>query len=179
MIVVLEEIEWLRLATVLGDSLYFRVTLTGPSSQLWRLDASGMAAAVTDGGLNTLRVTQLRLSGGKLFFNATGGDSIAHLWQTDGTPGGTMETAGVPTSPTQLTSDGDRLFFVASDTAHGSELWTTAGTPATTRVFDIYPGTVGSGPASLFANGGFVYFHAEDGTQVARELWRSCVRDAL
>ena len=65
---------------------------------------------------------------GQLFFSA-GEESVGReLWVSDGTPEGTVLTAGLSigpwgSNPSQLTFQNDRLFFVANDVMHGEEIW--------------------------------------------------------
>ena len=73
-------------------------------------------------------------------------------------------------APTQLVNIDGVLFFQARNEDGGEELWRSDGTRAGTRLIkDIFPGSIGSRPASFVVHQGRIYFIAggEDGD----ELW--------
>ena len=125
------------------------------------------------------------------------GGTRSELWQSDGTPGGTVlfkafspVVAGdipeifVPFNIdflngtfSQALFQGSKFFFAARDATNGVELWVSDGTLGNTNVVeDIKPGT-GSGLA-LDSNISYLYtttnffFAANDGTH-GNELWKT------
>ena len=134
---------------------------------------------------------------GKFIFPVSDADAgtRAELWQSDGTPGGTvLFKAFTPVvmndipevfvpfnfsggSLTNPLFQGNKFFFVARDNANGNELWVSDGTLGGTSVVkDIKPGS-GSGLA-LDSNISYLYtsttffFAANDGT-TGNELWKT------
>ncbi len=109
-------------------------------------------------------------------------DSIAKLYQTDGTPQGTrlmvdLGLLGLSLSESpQLWKLGNQVVFTAYEPTTGQELWITDGTAAGTRlVRDITPGAAGTifGPSYLpdfLPTEDKLYFVADDGTHGA-EVW--------
>ena len=72
-----------------------------------------------------------------------------------------------------LTAADESLFFTYDDGIHGRELWTSDRTTAGTRlVADIHPGSEGSRPWNLIAEGGTLYFQALDG-DAHEAIWAS------
>jgi ELWxxDGT repeat protein len=66
--------------------------------------------------------------GGTLFFSADDGVDGRELWQSDGTPAGTILVRDIyagatPSNPSSLGRVGDTFYFTASDFDHGLELW--------------------------------------------------------
>ncbi len=66
------------------------------------------------------------------------------------------------------------LFFVASSAAStDNELWKTDGTSAgTSKVKDIYPGSLGSNPSSFYEYNGELFFVADNGS-LGKELYKT------
>ncbi|BCU77777.1 hypothetical protein llg_24920 [Luteolibacter sp. LG18] len=166
------------LFTPLGGLVYFRAA-DGNGFDLWK--SNGTTAGTTrvhafgSGWLAGLsEATRIVVSGGKLFFPASG-----ELWVSDGTDGGTVavETGdefpvSVP-APRSLTASGGLVYFISNDGGHGEELWCTNGTAAGTRMLkDIRPGGATSLPGNLTDVNGVLYFTADDGVH-GLELWRS------
>ena len=54
----------------------------------------------------------------------------------------------------------------------GAELWRSDGTSAGTVMFDVYPGTSGSGSGNFISFNNTLYFTANDGTH-GNELWKA------
>jgi ELWxxDGT repeat protein len=72
---------------------------------------------------------ELNRCGAGLYFTASGGWAEGReIWQTDGTPEGTLAASDLVASggwqaPAQLKCWSDQLYFVYDDQQHGSELW--------------------------------------------------------
>ncbi len=121
----------------------------------------------------------LTRAGGLVFFNGFDGAS-EKLWQSDGTPAGTVPTrttAPTAASPTELTALGNVLLY-SGQGPDGFELWRTDGTEAGTfQIADIAPGSASSAPDRLTAVGDKVFFSALEsisgGGGSGRELWVS------
>jgi ELWxxDGT repeat protein len=162
--------------------VFFRVSLPGGGTELWKSDGT------TSG---TVRVAALpdtmppatgffsdgdwrRGAGlGDLFLFAAGGANtvVGELWRSDGTEAGTLRVADTGAGPTgPRNSDprwfaryGDRVYFNAYDPQWGRELWSTDGTATNTALFeDIYSGVGSSDPAWLEVSGGTLWFSATD-----------------
>ncbi len=117
-------------------------------------------------------------------FAASDGPSGGHgneLWKSDGTESGTsmvrdINAGSADSYPQSLASVGGWVFLSADDGAaapggHGRELWKSNGTEAgTVMVADINDGLASSNPSALKADGGLLFFNANDGEH-GSELW--------
>ena len=117
-------------------------------------------------------------------FAASDGPSGGHgneLWKSDGTESGTsmvrdINSGSAGSYPQSLASVGGWVFFSADDGAaapggHGRELWKSNGNQAdTVLVADINDGPASSNPNALEAEGGLLFFNANDGEH-GSELW--------
>ncbi|MEO8414556.1 MAG: ELWxxDGT repeat protein [Ginsengibacter sp.] len=135
---------------------------------------------------------------GKFIFPYGDGISRSELWQSDGTPAGTVLLKSFsPTSPgaaplifipysvdfinqtlTNPLFKGTKFFFAAGTSTQGTELWACDGTAAGTSVVkDIYAGT-GNGIDFTVGDGSYLYtsstffFGASDATH-GSELWQT------
>jgi len=132
----------------------------------------------------------------KFIFPVSDQDTRSELWESNGTPGGTVlfkeflpATPGFPViflpfvftggSFSQPLFQGDKFFFSAGTAPEGNELWISDGVDGTAAhthiVRDINPGTDASDPGTP---GSYLYtttdlfFPANNGTNGV-ELWRS------
>ncbi|MEO8721852.1 MAG: T9SS type A sorting domain-containing protein [Ginsengibacter sp.] len=135
---------------------------------------------------------------GKFIFPYGDGISRSELWQSDGTPAGTVLFKSFsPTTPgtspsifipyrvdfinqtlTNPLFKGTKFFFAAGTSTQGTELWVSDGTVAGTNVVkDIYAGT-GDGIDFSMGSGSYLYtgttffFGAFEGTH-GSELWQT------
>src|SRR5438552_2231671 len=73
------------------------------------------------------RPTYLTEAAGTIFFFAHEPDGSAQLWKSDGTSGGPVRIADVP-SPTEARGVGGTLFFAAANADGTTALWRSDGT---------------------------------------------------
>ena len=81
-------------------------------------------------------------------------------------------------SPTDAMPFGSRTVFSASGDGFGRELWITDGASDTRMIADLRPGSFDSNPIPLADAGGYMYFYADGGWDVATQrqqtgLWRT------
>jgi len=128
----------------------------------------------------------------KFFFPLTDGGTTGEIWQTDGTPAGTVVFKSYPIpwtgympflfinyyaaelDPNPSLFQGNKFFFSASTAANGNELYLSDGTDAgTAMVKDIYPlDSNGIEAASYLFTSGPMFFAADNGI-VGNELWKT------
>lgn len=107
---------------------------------------------------------------GKLIFVANEPSYGQELWQSDGTPAGTVLLKDVyPGAVSSFASYFEvingRLFFYANDGIHGYELWGSNGSgPGTKMVEDINPGASSSSANSFLNIGTDLIFLADNGS---------------
>jgi ELWxxDGT repeat protein len=109
---------------------------------------------------------------GEVYFQAEDAGHGAELWKTDGTAMGTelvcdCAPGDVDSRPSQFTTAGGVLFFQVWANG-GTELWRTEGTTGTTELVEINP----DGPSDatgLIGDATYLYFGADDGTEVGHE----------
>jgi ELWxxDGT repeat protein len=120
--------------------------------------------------------------GSDILFGAADPDHGPELYVTDGTAAGThllvdINPGADGSYPDHFLVVGSVLYFSATDATNGRELWRSDGTAAGTYIVaNIGPGAQSgvelSGPQSIVAFGGRIYFPASDGAH-GQELWRS------
>jgi ELWxxDGT repeat protein len=130
-----------------------------------------------DCALTTLCGPPVNPGPASVFFAADDGVNGLELWETDGTPAGTVMVLNIhPTgssNPSGFTKVGTFTYFSANDGTHGVELWKTDGTPAnTSMISDLNSGTPSSFPTELTVLGSDLYFTAQVGAS-GRQLYRT------
>lgn len=171
--------------TVIGSSCYFAAKKGPWGRELWKTDGSAITLVKDiQPGSSDSDPEDFVVVGSEVMFSADDGVHGRELWRTDGTTAGTALVADITVGSAGTVFDyfdignigvalGSSLVFPAA-VANGTgqqEPWVSDGTAAgTTLLRDIYPGSFGSGPGSLVAYQGAVYFRARDAV-VGRELW--------
>jgi ELWxxDGT repeat protein len=173
-----------------GGTLYIAGTTTTTGTELFKTFGGSTPVLVKDifGGSNSSSPQNLTDMNGTIFFSATTSAAGRELWKTDGTDPGTVLVKDIApgsfdsSNPQNMAAANGILYFNATLTTTGAELWRSDGTAAGTYLLkDIFTGTIpgsipltgnSSAPSRLYANGGFVYFAADDGVN-GRELWRT------
>ena len=134
----------------------------------------GRLPAASQGGF-----TQL---GGTVFFAAYDGALGTELWETDGTPDGTVLVADLApddasSDPQNLTASAHTLFFSAADGTHGRAVWSLHGDAL--QFYEIHPDVqfleaTPQGAFLIVKNGDFDYilYALEDDGEVLEELRR-------
>lgn len=119
-----------------------------------------MLADVKPGAANSKSVS-FNTDGDVAYFFANSGPLLKRsLWQTDGTPAGTLEAASlvIPYSqPVASVFLNGKLYFEAFDALHGDELWSFDGTTAQ-MVVDSNPGLESGHASEMVAAGDKLYF---------------------
>lgn len=157
----------------LGPDVYWFATTLADGQALWKSDGTtGNSTLVlptpghpTFGSGNAPSVS----FNGSTYFAANG-----RLWQTDGTPAGTVAVTGatpILATDAQFTVYNGTLYFRAFTAEAGVELWSFNGTSASLFA-DISPGTASSNPSSLFVHNGLIFFTAATPT-TGFELWKT------
>ncbi len=161
--------------TVMGGMLYF-VANDGGGIDLWKSDGTE-PGTVKVKDINPGFMSDLTVSGGKLFFVCDGGITGEELWVSDGTEIGTYLVEDINANgssyPSDLTDMNGILYFSADDDSNGEELWRSDGTESGTYIVkDICP-TCGGGPQNMVNADGTLYFSAQDDIFDGHELWKS------
>ncbi|MCA9729252.1 MAG: hypothetical protein KC729_16310, partial [Candidatus Eisenbacteria bacterium] len=114
---------------------------------------------------------------GLVYFQADDGVHGRELWRTNGTAAGTelfaeFEPGSAGRYVREFTVHAGALYFVVTgDEAFDDDLWRTEGTAADLTRIAVRP-DFGSRAMGLYSDGTYLYFGANDGTQVGHELRR-------
>ena len=173
--------------TVVGDKVYFIANDGKSGRELW----------VSDGNyINTKMVKDIR-AGLSSAFNVTNNDTYTsignilyfiaqdyqtgkQLWRTDGTETGTYMVKNAPENMSlnrvEMITFNNKIIYNFKTYSLGEELWISDGTEAGTHLLkDIYTGSDGGSPKSMFLFNNLVYFVANDGIN-GTELWKQMER---
>jgi ELWxxDGT repeat protein len=165
---------------------------SGTGDELWKSDGTALGTVLLKdidpgpAGSAPVGFTPIGAGGaGGVIFGTLLGGSGRGIYKTDGTPAGTVllkniNSSTADSSPILFTPFKDRIYFTAFDTTHttattgGPELFRTDGTEAGTDIFvDLNPGPLGSSMSSLKVFGNNLFFAANDGSGIGKELWRT------
>lgn len=158
-----------------------------PASALWRSDGTAAGTYPLLGGWPPNALTQLRVIGATLWFQASQAPYAMNqgsLWRSDGTPAGTalvtrirQGSGTIDAGPAEfVAAPNGRVVFAADDGVHGREPWVTDGTAAGTRLLadlGLEPNrTNSSNVRTIVDRFGTAFLVADDGIH-GGELWRS------
>ncbi len=173
----------IRGQVVLGDRLYFVVSVESHPTEIWRSDGTvqGTTRATTLPA-NLQNIGDLRVLGSEIWFSVyDSAESGGEIWRTDGTQGGTRKAVDFGnrylSSALELTAIGGTVFFLGPDDDHNPQIWKTDGTQQGTAMvrdldpepFDPYTRAY---PRELTALQGNLYFIAITADHVPG-LWRT------
>jgi ELWxxDGT repeat protein len=181
-----------------NNHLFFMANDGVHGSAVWVTDGttnntSLLKVLSTDTVLNSFFVLDAINLPGKFIFPFSNLKDRYELWQSDGTPSGTVLFKSYPINTNKnfpyiyLNYSIDLvartityplfngIFFFSASGAEGNELWMSDGTPANTKIVkDINPGTadaIKNVSSYIYTKQGF-YFAANDGTH-GNELWKT------
>jgi ELWxxDGT repeat protein len=161
--------------TSVNGTLFFIANSPGYGRELWKSDGTQEGTAMVKDivtGAQSPGISQLKKSGGLLFFKTAVGVNPQQLWVSNGESSGTTMLTS-KTKVDNITDVNGTVFFTATDSEHGSELWKSNGTAeGTVIVKDIWEGDQGSAPAKLTNVNGTLFFSANT-SEYGRELWKS------
>lgn len=160
-----------------GGLTYFTLSNQATSQhELWATDGTAAnTQLVSVIGGQFADVGELAVHAGKLFVSAKTTTSGAELWSFDGPAAApvvwtAVNAPGSLFGPRELTNLGGKLLFtLPSAVGANSELYVLGTSPLTEQKLDLHAGTP-SKPSGLVADGGRVYFAAEEPVH-GRELW--------
>jgi ELWxxDGT repeat protein len=170
----------------LGGTVFFNADDgSGAGVELWKSDGGpvGSGTAMVD-DINptgdSFPEEMTGFNGFVYFLGSDGGGAGFELWRSNGGPvgAGTEMVADINPGPANsnpsdpVVFDG-HLWFRAVSAAAGNELWNTDGT--TLHTADIAPGIPTSTPTDFTPASNALFFAADDGGFVNRELWKATV----
>ena len=121
--------------TAAGSTVFFWFENDSSDEELWSLPPSGGAVRLAGFGFLGGSVPRLVALGDRVYFILRPlDDNELQLWQSDGTPAGTVRATGLAAipSPNRIDRVGGTLYIQGFSDA-GRELWTSDGTAAGTR----------------------------------------------
>ncbi|HEY8657667.1 MAG TPA: T9SS type A sorting domain-containing protein [Hanamia sp.] len=180
-----------------NNHLFFMANDGVNGSAIWvtdgtTLNTSLLKVTLTDTSLNSFLLLDAINLPGKFMFPVSNLKDRFELWQSDGTPSGTVLFKSFPVNTNNnypfiyLNYSYDSVthtvtyplyngnFFFSANGTEGNELWKSNGTPGGTIVVkDINPGAADGivNPSYLYTTAG-LFFAADDGVH-GNELWKS------
>ena len=181
-----------------SGKLFFSARNAAQGTELWQIDASGIANVVENGisgdglspGTGDSNPAKFSMVNGKLYFSANNGLNGLELWRiktsvataisaeqisvAGSTNGIARNSSG--SDPENLTLLNGTLFFAALDNTNGRELWKLNNLGVAEIIEDslpgggLQPGVISSNPRDMTSVSGTVYFSADAGTSTG--LWR-------
>jgi len=128
--------------------------------------------------------TTFPVIGDKIYLSAYDSEGGIELWESDGTPAGTVRVVdGIPgpdgSAPTDLAVWGSRLVYSAIDAQHGRELWISSTAPGNGQMVadavtdvEVDGSSPSAGMVTDVGGANIRYFTANDPLH-GTELWRS------
>jgi ELWxxDGT repeat protein len=165
--------------TPLGNHIYFIADDGEHGWELWKSDGTSSGTNMVKDikqGSDYYYISEIVALENRIYFptqvNANGD---VRLFTSDGTESGTHITTGAGWQQEQFTTAGGNLFFTATDYAATSgqrELYRCDGSENCDRVKNLN-GDDSSYPDALTSYNDELYFFAEGGDDLGRELWKS------
>jgi len=165
---------------VLNGKVFFAGDITNSNpivDQLWQTDgtAAGTTLVKTINATGPAYISNMFVSGGKIYFGASDGINQQQLWVSDGTTAGTYMLKQLnPTTganPSYFTTYNAKVYFAADDGVTGTQLWVTDGTTAgTIRITHKNPGSMGLYPSNFTLFNSRLFFMGYD-TNALAQLW--------
>ncbi len=170
--------------TIVGHRLFFFANDGTSGNELWVTDGTEagtvMLADIYPGSTSSVGVSNqpnIVALGDHVLFKANDPVHGVELWQSDGTPSGTVLfrdfNPGTGEGVYSMDLAGGKLWMNAYADGMGGELWYTDGTQGgTTLVKDIFPGYVGSSPYEFTEMNGITFLRASQPV-ICDELFRT------
>lgn len=184
----LKQLDWefppkpLRLAAVVGDSVYFNASDGQHGDELWKSDGTLVGTVlvkdIVPGGMGS-SPEFLTPMNGQLYFTAHTSATGREIWRSNGTEAGTQMLGEIAAGasgvniPEALTAAGTHLYFTVRPSAEvgAQQLWRTDGTPGLLeKVKDLGAGKPWAYISALTVSSGRLYFAGSVWDQ-GEELW--------
>jgi len=169
--------------TVMDSNLYLTANDGNNGIELWRSNGTSVGTFMTSDinpGSGSSSPYNLKTAGiNDLLFTADDGVNGPEVWRYMASSNSTFlvkninNTVGSGSYPSSSVELNYVIYFSANDGTGGYEPWKSNGTAwGTTRIADLYPGTIGSSPSNLTFWGTNLYFSARDSVSNGYALWK-------